>query len=64
MRNIFVCGLFSILSNVDFASYANENTPYVVKDDVKESTESLEHATAKLFQWFSNNQQLKDNPDK
>ena len=27
-----------------------ENTPYVVKGDIKEATESLEHATVELIQ--------------
>ena len=52
-----------MLSNIDFASYADDNTPYVIKDDIKEAIESLEHATVEFFQWFSNNQ-MKANPDK
>ena len=52
-----------MLSNIDFASYADDNTPYIIKDDIKEAIESLEHATVEFFQWFSNNQ-MKTNPDK
>ena len=52
-----------MLSNIDFASYADDNTPYIIKDDIKEAIESLEHATVEFFQWFSNNQ-MKANPDK
>ena len=36
LLNICVCDLFSMLSNIDFASYADGNTSYVVKDDIKE----------------------------
>ena len=49
--SIYVCDLFWILSNTDFASFADDNTPYIVKDDIKE-----------VFQWLSNNQ-MKTNPD-
>ena len=63
LLNICVCDLFSMLSNIDFASYADGNTSYVVKDDIKEDMKSLESATVELVQWFSNNQ-MKANPDK
>ena len=52
-----------MLSNMDFASYTDDYTPYVVKDDIKEAIESLEHATVELFKCFSNNQ-MKANTDK
>ena len=52
-----------MLSNMDFASYTDDYTPYVVKDDIKEANESLEHATVELFKCFSNNQ-MKANTDK
>ena len=58
-----ICDLFSMLSNIDFASYADGNTPYVVKDDIKEGMESSEHATFELVQWFSINQ-MNANPYK
>ena len=48
--NIYVCDSFSMLSNIDFASYVDENTPYVAKDDIKEAIESLGHANVELFQ--------------
>ena len=61
--NIFICDLFSILSNIEFASYADDNTPYAIGEDVKQAIASLENASAELFQWFSNNG-MKANPDK
>ena len=30
----------------------DDYTAYVVKDDVKETTESLGHVTVELFKWF------------
>lgn len=42
---------------------SDNNKPDIVKDDIKEDIESLEHATIVLFQWFYNNQ-IKTNPDK
>ena len=33
--NIFVWDLFSVLSNVEFACYADDNTPYVVKNNTR-----------------------------
>lgn len=42
---------------------SDNNKPDIVKDDIKEDIESLEHATIVLFQWFYDNQ-IKTNPDK
>ena len=39
------------------------NTPYALKDDLKEAIESSEYATVELFQCFFINQ-MKHNPDK
>ena len=61
--NIFICDLFSIVNNVNFTSYADDNTPYVIGDGVIQVTESLEQASEKLFCWFTNNQ-IRANPDK
>ena len=33
--NIFICDLFSIMNKVDFASYAEDNTPNVIGNGVK-----------------------------
>ena len=49
-----------MLSNIDFASCANDNTPDVVKDDIKEAIESLKHVIVESFQWFSNSQMKSD----
>ena len=62
-RYIFICNLFLIMNKVDFASYADDNTPYVIGNGVKEVINSLKEASGKLFYWFANNQ-MKANPDK
>ena len=53
--NIFLAGLFFILNDVDIASYANDNTPYVIVDDINGVITSLEKASKALFEWFKNN---------
>ena len=63
LLNIFVCDLFSVLSDVEFASYADDNTPYVVKNNIRSVIKSLENTSVELFEWFSDNQ-MKANPDK
>ena len=57
-----ICFLI-ILNHVDIASYADDNTPYVVADDINGTTKSLEKASTVLFGWFENNL-LKDNAEK
>ena len=51
------------MNKVDFASYADENTPYVVGNGVKEVINSLKEASDELFYCFANNQ-MKANLDK
>ena len=61
--NIFMCDLFLIVNDVDFANYANDNTPFASANTPVEVLECLDNASIKLFEWFSNNQ-MKANPDK
>ena len=61
--NIFICDLFLIINKVDFASYAEDNTPYVVGNGGKEVINSLKESSYELFYWFADNQ-IKANPDK
>ena len=61
--NIFKCDLFLIMNKVDFASYADDNTPYVIGNGVKEAINSLKEVSDELFYWFAN-KQMKANPDK
>ena len=61
--NIFLCDLFYMMSDTDFASYADDNTPYVSADTIDEVIKRLETASVKLFKWFADNQ-MKANQDK
>ena len=61
--NIFLCDLFIIMNDVDFASYADDNTPFFVANDLDEVIYKLQNASKSLFQWFADNQ-MKANPDK
>ena len=61
--NIFISELFISLEEIDFASYADDNTPFVSETTPENLVSSLESCSASLFQWFSNNQ-MKANPEK
>ena len=43
--NIFLADMFFILNDVDIASYADDNTPYVIADDINSVITSLEKAS-------------------
>ena len=47
--NIFVCDLFYMMSDTDFASYADNNTPYFSADTIDEVIKKLETAFVILF---------------
>ena len=61
--NIFLADLFFIVKDIDIANYADDNTPFIVEDNIENVIASLEEATNALFDWFDNNR-LKSNPDK
>ena len=61
--NIFLADLLFVLNDVDIASYADDNTPYVIADDINGVKTSLEQTSKALFEWFENNL-LKSNADK
>ena len=48
---------------VDFASYADDNTPYVTENGLKKVSKSLKETSEKLFHQFADNKR-KANPDK
>ena len=58
-----MCDLFFIVNEINFASYADDNTSFVSGDRLDDVLDSLENASLKLFEWFSNNQ-MKVNPYK
>ena len=61
--NIFLSDLFLIMQNVDFKSYADDNTIYDAGCIIDEVIFSLEESSRKLFKWFAVNQ-MKTNEDK
>ena len=61
--NIFLADLFFILSEIDIANYADDNTPYTSSNDVNGLIKSLEEASKKFFKWFNDNL-MKSNPEK
>ena len=50
--NIFLTGLFFTISNINIASYADDNTSYITADNIDDLIKSLEEASTALFQWF------------
>ena len=47
--NIFLADLFFILSEIDIANYADDNTPYTSSNDVNGLIKSLEEASKKCL---------------
>ena len=47
--------MFFIIEDTDIASYADDNTPYVIADNIDGVIKSLEEASEILFKWFNNN---------
>ena len=61
--NIYICDIFMTIENQDFASYADDTTPFVTGNTLDDAKYLIEGVSKKLFKWFSNNQ-LKANPNK
>ena len=61
--NIFLYDLFLLMKDEDIASYADENTPYMVRDNIDQIVSALQNAATSLFKRSSDNQ-MKANPDK
>ena len=61
--NIFLTDLFFIIEDTDIASYVDDNTPYVIADNIDGVIKSLEEASEILFKWFNDNL-MKINADK
>ena len=54
--NIFLCDLFYVMSDTDFASYADNNISYVSVDTINGVFKRLGTASVNLFKWFVDNQ--------
>ena len=51
----FLSDLFLVVKDVNFASYANDNTFYQSCRNVDDVTNDLQLSAEKLFCWFSDN---------
>ena len=47
--NIFLCDMFFVLSQTDFASYADDNTPYVKANNIDEVITVLENDSVSVI---------------
>ena len=61
--NMFLCDMFLFCKDVDFESYADNNTPYCIGKTPEEVIIQLEKSPISIFEWFENNG-MKANPDK
>ena len=54
--NIYICDMFfKTPANIDFARYADNNTPYTYSSNIKNVLDNLQGALGKMFHWFSTN---------
>ena len=61
--NIFICDMFLFLHEAQFTGYADDNTPFVIRDNIPDVISALEKTGEKRLIWFSDNQ-MKLNTDK
>ena len=57
-----MCDLCSVLSNLEFANYADDNKPYVIESNTNKALRNLELASNYLLEWFSKNK-IKASPN-
>ena len=60
--DIFWSYLFLVVKDINFASYADDNTIYQSGRNVNDVINDLQLSSEKLFRWFSDNQ-MKGNTD-
>ena len=63
LLNIFICDMFLFLHVILFIGYSDDNTPFVVRENVTDVISALEEIGQKRLIWFSENQ-MKLNTDK
>ena len=61
--NTYICDLFYDIDDLDFASFADDNTPYSCLSDMISVLGQLKGGIDKIFDWFKKNF-LKGNADK
>ena len=52
LLNIFMCGMFLILKTTYFTGYADDNTPFVVRDNITDAIKALDQIRESLTNWF------------
>ena len=58
-----MCDMFLILKGTYFIDYADDSTPFLVRDKIKDVIKALEETEKNFVNWFSNNE-MKLNADK
>ena len=53
--NIFLCDMFLFCNDIDFASYADSNTPYRSGKTPEQVISELEKSSKSFFECFQNN---------
>ena len=53
--NIFICDLFFFVTDLDIASYADDNTSYFAANEPHEVIKKLESVSVEFLKWFKNN---------
>ena len=61
--NIFMCDMFLILKGTYFTGYADDNTPFAVRDNITDVIKASEEIGESLVNW-SFNDEMKLNTDK
>ena len=51
-----MCDMFLILNTTYFTGFADDNTPFVVGDNIADVIKTLEEIGENLVNWFSNNE--------
>ena len=51
-----MCDMFLILNTTYFTGFADDNTPFVVRDNIADVIKALEEIGENLVNWFSNNE--------
>ena len=51
-----MCDMFLILNTTYFTGFADDNTPFVVRDNIADVIKTFGEIGEKLVNWFSNNE--------
>ena len=61
--NIFINDIFFFIDKANIANFADDNSTYVIEDDIMKLLQTLEAETSKVLNWFKINE-IKSNTDK